>query len=192
MKKMKTHIMKTFMALNKTRPIDKISVNEVVKNAHINRSTFYYYFENIDALIQELENQLLENFNHIQKVFYDTLISGIDEKKVAAIETFVDENEILMKMFLLKKQSFHFIDKLTKQALRNDATLMNLEELNLTKKQEYTLKYILNAQLWLFAYWLENEKEIPVEELIRMGRDFLTRGPIGEILDLEKEVLSCR
>ncbi len=42
--------------LNKT-PLDKITVKDIVKDCGVNRNTFYYYYQDIYALLEEILNE---------------------------------------------------------------------------------------------------------------------------------------
>ena len=49
---MKSMIAETFMALSKTKDVDKITVMDLVKACHISRQTFYYHFQDILEVIE--------------------------------------------------------------------------------------------------------------------------------------------
>ncbi len=184
MNNMKQHIIDTFIELSKDHKINKISINSIVQTAKINRSTFYYYFEDIEDLINELEKIILLEINEIQKTFYKILLFGINKNIIKTIEDFLYRNEHLLSIFVLKIKNNEFIDKIVDQSLKNLALISKLKLKKFTTKQEYAMKYIINAQLWLIAYWIENGKEIPLEELIKMSREMLTKGPIRQLVDL--------
>ena len=50
----KTAIMNSFMKLLSTTSFDKITVKNIVDDCGINRNTFYYNFEDIYALVDEI------------------------------------------------------------------------------------------------------------------------------------------
>ena len=47
-------IMDSFIRLLEERPVNKISVKDVVEDCGINRNTFYYHFADIPALVEEI------------------------------------------------------------------------------------------------------------------------------------------
>ena len=47
-------IMDSFIRLLDERPLDKITVKDIVEDCGINRNTFYYHFADIPALVEEL------------------------------------------------------------------------------------------------------------------------------------------
>ena len=47
-------IMDSFLRLLEDRPVNKISVKDIVEDCGINRNTFYYHFADIPALVEEI------------------------------------------------------------------------------------------------------------------------------------------
>ncbi len=182
MREAKPKIINTFIALSKTEHIQKISVNSIVKKAKINRSTFYYYFENMDKLILELEDLLLEEFNRIHQTLFSVLTSGVDESKSKKVDDFFHKNQDLIEIFILKKQGISFYDRMLKLAIKNDIMMAKIDLNEMTIRKKYALQYLVNGQLWLIGYWLKNQREMPIEELIEFSRSIITKGAISEIL----------
>ena len=50
----KTAIMQSFVKLLDSTPFDRITVKDIVDDCGVNRNTFYYNFEDIYALVDEL------------------------------------------------------------------------------------------------------------------------------------------
>ena len=47
-------IMDNFMTLAREKPLNKITVAQIVERCGLNRNTFYYYFEDIPSLIEAI------------------------------------------------------------------------------------------------------------------------------------------
>lgn len=50
----KKAIVDSFMALASKKPLEKITVRDIVDHCGINRNTFYYYFQDIYAVLEEI------------------------------------------------------------------------------------------------------------------------------------------
>ncbi|GEM_PF-212404 len=50
----KKAIIDSFIELSKTEPIEKITVTMISKHCGINRNTFYYYFQDVYSLMEEI------------------------------------------------------------------------------------------------------------------------------------------
>lgn len=56
----KQAICTSFLKFLRERPLDKITVKDIVDDCKINRKTFYYYFSDIYALAEEVFNEEIE------------------------------------------------------------------------------------------------------------------------------------
>ena len=56
----KKAILESFLHLVGKKPIDKITVRDIVDDCGINRNTFYYYFQDIYAVLEELCRSVFE------------------------------------------------------------------------------------------------------------------------------------
>jgi AcrR family transcriptional regulator len=50
----KKAILESFLRLAEKKPIDKITVRDIVDDCGVNRNTFYYYFQDIYAVLEDL------------------------------------------------------------------------------------------------------------------------------------------
>ena len=50
----KKAIIDSFIELSKTYPIEKITVTMISKHCGINRNTFYYYYQDVYSLMEEI------------------------------------------------------------------------------------------------------------------------------------------
>ena len=50
----KKAIQETFITLLDERPLNKITVKDIVETCGINRNSFYYHFEDLPALVEEM------------------------------------------------------------------------------------------------------------------------------------------
>lgn len=57
----KAAIITSFLRLVGKKPFDKITVRDIVDDCDINRNTFYYYFQDIYAVLEEICEMLLMN-----------------------------------------------------------------------------------------------------------------------------------
>lgn len=64
--------METFIDLLNRHPLDKITVKDIVEECGINRNTFYYYYQDIYALVDDVFTTEIEKVIREDTV-YDTL-----------------------------------------------------------------------------------------------------------------------
>ncbi|GEL07378.1 TetR/AcrR family transcriptional regulator [Salisediminibacterium halotolerans] len=65
-RKSKHALKQSLVTCLKTKPLDRITVSELVRSADLNRSTFYQHFTNLDELYDELVrdtmNELIRSY----------------------------------------------------------------------------------------------------------------------------------
>ena len=57
----KKAIIESFLHLAERKPPDKITVRDIVDDCGVNRNTFYYYFQDIYAVLEELCEGIIKN-----------------------------------------------------------------------------------------------------------------------------------
>lgn len=109
---MKSMIAEAFMALSKTKDVDKITVTDLVKACHISRQTFYYHFQDILEVIEW----------SVQQVFQEILARRMDtDAPEDTLRTFIEsssEADVLLKK-LLHSQRREQIETILVNAVRS-------------------------------------------------------------------------
>ena len=85
----KRMIKESFLSLLHEKPVNKITVKEVCEAAELNRATFYAHYSDCFALMESIEQELLDAF--AQSL---CLIDGFDVSAlISAIYAMVEQNE---------------------------------------------------------------------------------------------------
>jgi len=168
----------TFWEIAEERGIDKVTVSEITKRAHYNRSTFYEYFSDVKQLIMEIEDEILHDLPHNTKLTTLTL-DNPDELRALTQELIHKLVSYDNKFFLLigKQGDPLFISK-----LRNDLTKQLLPLIytsSLVNYSEYITAYISSATIGLMSYWYENGKRISAKELGEILYQITFNGSLG-------------
>ena len=80
---MKQEIKRVFLMLLEERPINQITVKDIVKECGINRNTFYYHYADLPALVEELIDDEIGRFVREEKSF-----SSLEESMTEALAFF--------------------------------------------------------------------------------------------------------
>ena len=78
----KKAIIDAFVELISERPLSKITVKDIVTRCGVNRNTFYYYFEDIYALIDELFQLETEKAQAVDKALTHISASPKTRKQI--------------------------------------------------------------------------------------------------------------
>ncbi len=75
-KNIREHIKESFLREAEKNEYQRISVTSVCKEAKINRSTFYFYFESIEMLLNEMEYDFMSQIPFLDCMTSESVIFG--------------------------------------------------------------------------------------------------------------------
>ncbi len=144
------------------KDIHGISVKELCKKANVARSTFYAYYDDIDACLQSVENRFLyrivrmntqlkssERLETIDLSFYDDTLK------------YIEHNQKMLYLLMNKRYSSRFVNR-WKDAIKfhlYDRMPYRIGE----KNKELTLEIIASETIGAYRYWLQNPYELDVD-----------------------------
>ena len=76
----------SFLILLKQKPVNKITVKEVCEMAELNRATFYAHYSDCFALLESIEQELLEAFQKSLKLVDYFDVTALIEEIYAMVE----------------------------------------------------------------------------------------------------------
>lgn len=94
----KTAIHSAFIELRRKKPIEKITVTELSKLAHINKATFYLHYADIYDLSDEVENEAIDGILTDLKML-DRLFDNPDRFMQEIMQAFIDRRQSLDCLF---------------------------------------------------------------------------------------------
>ncbi|MWC29371.1 TetR/AcrR family transcriptional regulator [Paenibacillus sp. MMS18-CY102] len=145
------------LALMSHKSFDAISITEIVESANYNRGTFYAHYENkealLDDIIEELIQQLLASFRapyEHQDVFRVNELTANSVKIFDHIHQHAEIYTTLLRsnvMPNLREKMFLALKKISMDELEYPATGVN---------QELLAIYSIHALLGLIFHWVES------------------------------------
>ena len=98
----------TVIKLLQTQPLQSISVKEVCQRAGINRSTFYSYYDNIQDLVADIENETLTWLDHAIATAFKTTLRADLEPVITSICQYAADNKDRVRILLSLKTDPQF------------------------------------------------------------------------------------
>ncbi len=90
------HIRAVFLEIYKEKGIDGVTINGLCKQAEIVKSTFYMYFEDKYAVLEEIETELLETLaevnNNLENLRLDPVLQGYPLPQASKTVDFILEH----------------------------------------------------------------------------------------------------
>ena len=176
-------IIDAFWSLYKEKTIDKITVAEITKITGNNRVTFYHYFKDVYAVLEQVEDDLIKE---IQQEVDDFLCDPAFASAQADVNTLY-----AISVPIFKKHSEKIFTLLGRN---NDSKFMNqfrdsirtsiIRFWNMKddiKYLDYVMEYSYSAMIGLMAKWYENGHDLTDGEFLKMAQSLVANGILGYI-----------
>lgn len=161
----KMAIMNSFMKLLGEMPFDKITVKDIVEDCGINRNTFYYNFQDIYALVDEIMQNEINRIAEMHKQPYLSWSEGL----LVAVE-FAIKN---------KKAIYHLHNSVKRQQLNRylEKTIYGVVSEFVTRKAEgkniseddlqFVSAFYCFALLGMMEKWIDEGMKEDIYKVIR-------------------------
>ena len=152
--------------LMETKPLDKISVQEVTERAELNRQTFYYHFDDIyDLLKWTLEREAIE-------LLYDRQEESLWKEGLRDFLLYLEKNRVFAQnaVYSLGRDQFNrFFHRKVYEIIGN--AIQQFAETFCDQDEKY-LAFLTHYYTISFAAtaisWLQGEIDYSVEEVIQL------------------------
>lgn len=105
-------IKQAFVELMHTKDIQNITVTDVVRHADINRGTFYAHYQNTRAVLEEIENEIIDKMLEFLDDFHNNNFLQNPLPLLLKVARYLEENFEFYHILITAKGSEQFIKKL--------------------------------------------------------------------------------
>ena len=166
----KTHytrmvIKDSLINLLKQRPISKITVTELCKNADINRTTFYSHFTDTYDLLRQIEDETLAWVEEtINKLVHET-----DKNEairiLEGVFKYFDDNGKHFQVLMSEQGDINFQKQLL-TLIYKQCGIITSKKVNLDEdKKELYFIFVVNGSVGLIQHWLKDGFKKPPKEM---------------------------
>lgn len=155
---------RAFVALYRDQAL---SVKALCCQAHVARSTFYAYYDNLEQLLEEIEDNLLYQLLETNQDFGSTVINS--ETGFPFFQNtcrLIDENREVFSAFLVETPNVRFLRKW--QTGIKFHFYRQLSSGPSVKNAAMLLELVSTMALSAFAYWLQNPQAVDLDSMDAM------------------------
>jgi AcrR family transcriptional regulator len=150
----------SLIGLMDRKPIGKITVKEICENAEINRSTFYLYYTDPYALLEDVEAELIEAAREkLRRIGANT--DGV--QYLTALLSYIEENADIFRTLLCRQGNPAFQEAFIQTSvshLKGQLALRCSEAV-----VGYVYHYLIMGVVSMIKRWLEAGLDMPCGEL---------------------------
>jgi AcrR family transcriptional regulator len=167
----KCKIRDAFIEIYKVKSLDLISVKEIASWANLNRGTFYIYYENIYAMLDEIEYEIISDLTRMTNNLPEKTLTTNPEELVILIRPifeYIEKNYDYFLALLGESSRPTFKNQLTNLMKDNLTRRFILRNSNLGDLQKYVIEYFIGGQVGIILYWIKSGIKISSDEIINL------------------------
>ena len=151
--------------LLKQKSIDKITVTDICHLADINRGTFYYYYTDVFVLLNQIENELYENF----LVYFNQYLESSERNTyllMIKLFEYLKQEKKIFKVFFSQNGDKDFIKRVYLTAYTSVIEEWKSQKTNLDPQQlDKIFLFVANGSISLIQNWFDTGLKESPEEL---------------------------
>lgn len=167
-------IQKALANLLQEKPLDKITVTDVVRLAGINRGTFYAHYKDIPDVIQHV---IEETFSNIREVFSESSVSlnSLPHVMLRRVQETMEADMDFCRKVMASSASAMMEEQLVNLML--DYLLQNGDKMGWGNREnyEFTMRFCAGGISNLYREWFMGKIPISLEELTKQTEELLNR-----------------
>lgn len=167
-------LLQSLTKLMSKKKINQITVTELTDLADVNRSTFYLYYKDIFDMLEQIENELFDDFSVAFEEFskdiatYDNMSSFF-----TFVFEFAQENAEICKILLGPDGDYSFIEKFKKVIKQSQPHLgIEISPLDLN----YFRPFVISGYIGVIQQWLEDDMKVSPKDMAVFVTGIITNG----------------
>lgn len=153
----------SLMELMHNKPIGKITIKKICENADINRSTFYLYYTDQYALLEEIEKELIDQAQeHLQKIDSD---AG-NLQYLTALLSYIQKHADIFRTLLCRQESLSFQSRFVETSLLH--LKLNLSFNCSETMANYVYNYLIMGCLSMIKQWIKADFDLSSQEMANL------------------------
>ena len=160
----KKAIVETFLELLKEHSLDKITVKDIVEKCGINRNTFYYYFQDIYDLIDDVfefeTKRVLEDEKQYESWYEELLRVAlfVVENRTAIRHVYTSKSRDVLDKYL-----FAICDKLVRNYVIEQAASISVSE----EDKEFVITFYGYSLVGMTLNWIKGNAQSDSKEYLK-------------------------
>lgn len=163
-KRTKKALRDALFELLENKAMNQITVTELTTLADVNRATFYFYYTDLNDMVDQIQNETYKTFMNVlcESIPNVATIEGFAEYANRLL-VFCKEHETLCRFIINNDANNHLYQKMQTLVLKNISNSNDVFANNNPAK--YSTSYVLSGVTGILTDWLNDGMSIPTEEL---------------------------
>ena len=167
-------LLQALTKLMSEKKINQITVTELTDLADVNRSTFYLYYKDTFDMLEQIENELFDDFNKAFEKFSKDIVTYDNMSSFFTfVFEFAQENAEICKILLGPDGDYAFIEKFKKAIKESQPHLgVEISPINLN----YFRPFVISGYIGIIQQWLEDDMKVSPKDMATFVTGIITNG----------------
>lgn len=158
----KRAIRNTFVKLLTEKDVDKITVKELADGADVDRKTVYNYYDGVNDILEELENELAVDFERKIGVFvFDSIENTMSA--FAALNRHLQENMELYTLVMRLDEKSRLLTKIVAYLKRKIRSVLDHSQVDVSKI-DVAVEYVTSGMFMAYKHWFNSDRSQSLED----------------------------
>lgn len=157
----KKRLYESLMKLVGKKPLNQVTVKELTDDADVNRSTFYFHYQDVDSMVLEMEDRFLQDFS--------VALAALENKSHDFIAILVNclENHIdLCHLLLGSNGDMAFVEKMKDIVAEKCSKIWKDAVPELTDVEASAMDtFLIGGVMSTLQTWILSENRVPAAEI---------------------------
>ena len=162
-------IKQILMKLIAEEAADCITIKEIAEKADINRKTFYSHYKDVNAVLDDIQNDLVDKLYGVLKGSEISRIFRDPYPFFQKLTDIINEDFDFYKYLIRSQSAGNFVEKI-KGALKC-RVMDNLHDEMASGKEtlSFTVEFIVSGILSIYWEWIGSERKMPLAQVSRLA-----------------------
>ena len=176
-RKTKRQLRQALTVLLQEKPIKDITVREIADMVDINRGTFYLHYKDVFDMLEQIENDIFDEFNDLIRAHPPAEDQGKPLPLLTDVFTYFSANADMAIALMGPNGDHAFIDKL-KDLVKERCFYdwMQVYSSSNSKNFAYFYAFVVYGCIGLFQNWLETGMKETPEEMAALAEQMILNG----------------
>ncbi len=171
-------IRQAFVELLREKDLEKITVTDIIMRADLNRGTFYAHYQDTRAVIEQIENEIIEKMLEFLAEFRYRNFFQDPLPLLRKISSYLEENQEFYRILINSHGSEQFLTKLEAIFVQHMQTDTDIPE-TIKRTPAFLVRthFFAGGLVNLYQVWFRGEMEIPLQAIAVELSQIMTSSP---------------
>ena len=157
----KKRLYESLMKLVGKKPLNQVTVKEITEDADVNRSTFYFHYQDVGSMVVEMEDKFLQDFS--------VALTALEQKShdfIVILVRCLENHRDLCRLLLGSNGDMAFVEKMKAIVAEKCSKIWKDAVPELTDVEASAMDtFLIGGVMSTLQTWILSERRVPAKEI---------------------------